>query len=117
MNQFSVYVSHNYPLLKLFQDYLSIVDTAFFTEVYKQDREEIQTIYRTYLYYSDIDYDIVASAICSTIRTLEDFMQGHAHKHINRLHSFIEAVMETALVDVIDYTSLLFDKPKHLFNL
>ncbi len=44
-------------------------------------------------------------------------MQGHAHKHINRLHSFIEAVMETALVDVIDYTSLLFDKPKHLFNL
>lgn len=117
MNQFSIYVSHNYPLLRLFQNYLTIADTAFFTEIYTQDREEIQGIYRTYLYYSDVDYDIVASAICSTIRTLEDIRQGITQKHVNRLHSFIEAVMATALVDVVDYTAQLFDKPKYLFNL
>ncbi|MBM7700133.1 hypothetical protein [Kurthia huakuii] len=112
-----IYVSHNYPLLRLFQDYLNIAETSFFHAVYRYDRTEIQTIYRNYLYYSDIDYDIVASAICSVIRTLEDYYNGITVKHINRLHSFIQAVMETSLIDSIDYTALLFNKPKHLFNL
>ena len=90
---------------------------SFFHAVYRYDRTEIQTIYRNYLYYSDIDYDIVASAICSVIRTLEDYYNGITVKHINRLHSFIQVVMETSLIDSIDYTALLFNKPKHLFNL